>query len=182
MHSHSGQWRGDRQCFARLAACGNRPEPPRRAHRPLQVRCVLLPPGGVLTGRVRVLLQSVRARERGLHFRVTGTPGCLTIGLASQRAGSITDQPPIISRPAPKTRETGSPPALSRSKPSFARPGLCHGALRVGRRRALAVAGQRGAAIGARSFRRRIGSPQFKPPPDLQAITKNLAIARPPIR
>jgi hypothetical protein len=36
MHSHSGQWRGDRQCFARLAACGNRPEPPRRAHRPLQ--------------------------------------------------------------------------------------------------------------------------------------------------
>jgi hypothetical protein len=34
MHSHSGQWRGDRQCFARLAACGIRPEPPRRAHRP----------------------------------------------------------------------------------------------------------------------------------------------------
>jgi hypothetical protein len=39
MHSHSGQWRGDRQCFARLAACGIRPEPPRRAHRPLQTRC-----------------------------------------------------------------------------------------------------------------------------------------------
>src|SRR5580693_2353047 len=45
-----------------------------------------------------------------------GTPGRLTIGLASQRAGSITDQPPIIPRPAPRTRETGSPPALSRSE------------------------------------------------------------------
>ena len=41
-----------------------------------------------------------------MNFRVTGTPGCLTIGLASQRAGSITDQPPIIPRPAPSTRET----------------------------------------------------------------------------
>ena len=39
MYSHSGQWRGDRQCLARLAACGNRPEPSRRAHRPLQARC-----------------------------------------------------------------------------------------------------------------------------------------------
>jgi hypothetical protein len=29
---------------------------------------------------------------------------------------SITDQPPIIPRPAPSTRETGSPPALSRSE------------------------------------------------------------------
>jgi len=56
------------------------------------------------------------APERGLNFRVTGTPGCLTIGLASQRAGSITDQPSIIPRPAPRTRETGSPPALSRSE------------------------------------------------------------------
>jgi hypothetical protein len=36
--------------------------------------------------------------------------------LASQRAGSITDQPPIIPRPAPSTRETGSPPALSQSE------------------------------------------------------------------
>src|SRR5262249_56407616 len=37
---------------------------------------------------------------------------------------------------------------------------LCHRALRFGRRCALAVADQRGAAIGARSFRRRVGLPQ----------------------
>jgi pilus assembly protein Flp/PilA len=54
-----------------------------------------------------------QANERGAgarigNFRVTGTPGCLTIGLASHRAGSITDQPPIIPRPAPRTRNNQS--------------------------------------------------------------------------
>ena len=61
----------------------------------------------------RLIRLTSKAPERGLNFRVTGTPGCLTIGLASQRGGSITDQPPIIPRPAPRTRETGSLPALS---------------------------------------------------------------------
>jgi hypothetical protein len=65
----------------------------------------------------RLIRLTTKAQERGLNFRVMGTPkGCLTIGLASQRAGSITDQPLIIPRPAPRTRETGSPPALSRSE------------------------------------------------------------------